>query len=146
MSLAVADTTERVQQLIVLTEQLTGLMERESAAFEARRPRDALAGSQEIARLANLYRHESLRVRQDPALVASAPLALRRQLMGVTQTFDSALARHGRAIEAAKTVTEGLVRAIAEEVASQRSAGAGYGARGKAQTAPATAVTLNRKA
>ena len=47
--------------------------------------------------------------------------------MRATEAFEAVLARHGRALEAAKTVTEGLVRAIAEEVARSRSAGTGYG-------------------
>ena len=56
------------------------------------------------------------------------------------------LARQGRALEAAKTVTEGLVRAIAEEVATQRQKGASYGAGGASSPAGATAITLNQRA
>ena len=56
-------------------------------------------------------------------------------------------ARHGRAVEAAKTITEGLVHAIAEEVTAQRSIGSGYGPKGiKPRAEAATAVTLNRSA
>ena len=56
------------------------------------------------------------------------------------------LARHGRAIAAAKTVTEGLVQAIAEEVAATRSARSPYGADAKAPRADATAITLSKRA
>ena len=43
--------------------------------------------------------------------------------------------------------TEGLVRAIAEEVASQRQSGTGYGRGGTAAPQPsATAITLNKRA
>jgi hypothetical protein len=58
------------------------------------------------------------------------------------------LARQGRTLEAAKTVTEGLVRAIAEEVTSQREQSASYGpgATQPAATGAATAITLNRTA
>ena len=56
------------------------------------------------------------------------------------------LARQSRAVNAAKTVTEGLVRAIAEEVASQRQKGVSYGATGvQTPTAAATAITLNKR-
>ncbi|MBS0360449.1 MAG: flagellar basal body protein, partial [Proteobacteria bacterium] len=46
-----------------------------------------------------------------------------------------------------KTVTEGLVKAIAEEVAVQRHKGISYGANG-VQTAhtAAVAITLNKRA
>ena len=146
MSLDAADPQERVEQLIALTVRLTGLMRRESDAFESHRPQDALAGAEETGRLANLYRHESMRIRKDPDLISGAPPAQRRKLLEATAQFDKALARHGRAVAAAKTVTEGLVRAIAEEVAGQRAVAAGYSEGGLPQTASATAVTLNRRA
>jgi hypothetical protein len=56
------------------------------------------------------------------------------------------LGRHGRSVKAAKIVTEGLVRTIAEEVAARRAPAAGYGARGKARPGDASAITLNRRA
>jgi hypothetical protein len=149
MALAASDAADRVDQLIILTERLTDLIAKEAQAFEDRRPQDAAPNAEETQRLANIYRHESARVRAEPNLVFGAPLAQRQKLMRATEAFDAVLARHGRAIEAAKTVTEGLVRAIAEEVASQREQSAGYG---PGATAPAssataaTAITLNRTA
>jgi hypothetical protein len=56
------------------------------------------------------------------------------------------LARHGRAVTAAKTVTEGLVQAIAEEVAATRAARAPYGATARVPAADASAITLNKTA
>ena len=51
------------------------------------------------------------------------------------------------ALEAARTVTEGLVRCIAEEVAHQRAQTATYGESGAAGPgAGATAITLNKRA
>ena len=62
--------------------------------------------------------------------------------------FDAVLARQGRAVTAAKTVTEGLVRAIAQEVAEQRPTASGYGpsAQGAAYRQNGTAITLNQRA
>jgi predicted RNA-binding protein YlqC (UPF0109 family) len=37
-------------------------------------------------------------------------LAARTKLVRATEGFDAVLARHGRAIEAARTITEGLVK------------------------------------
>jgi hypothetical protein len=146
MPLSADDATDRVDQLIMLTERLTELVTLEAQAFEARRPQDAAAHVEETSRLANLYRHESARVRANPELVAGAPLKQRTVLIRATEAFDAVLARQGRALAAAKTVTEGLVRAIAEEVASQRQQGASYGSDANATTAGATAITLNRRA
>lgn len=137
---------DRVAQLTGLTERLTELLTAEAAAFEARRPHEAAPMSEETARLANLYRHESARIKADPSLVADAPAAARRRLVRSTQSFETVLARHGRALAAAKQITEGIVQAIAEEVASVRDARSPYGANARAPAADASAITLNRRA
>lgn len=146
MALSAATPAQRVEQLIALTDRLTALISEQLRAFEAHRPHEAAANAEETARLANLYRHESLKVKQDPALLAGAPIEQRERLIAATRAFDAVLARHGRAVEAAKTITEGLVRAIAEEVSVQRHSVAGYGAKGLKAPKPATAVALNRQA
>ncbi len=147
MALAALNPQDRVEQLIVLTERLTQLMVEQALAFEGRRPQDAADGLEETQRLANLYRHESSRVRADPALIGGVPNELRGRLVRATEAFDAVLARQGRALNAAKTVTEGLVRAIADEVSVQRGKGNAYGADGAAPAAgSATAITLNKRA
>lgn len=147
MAIAASDSADRVEQLIILTERLTELIAQQSQAFEQRRPQDAAALLEETSRLANLYRHESTRVRADPRMVEAAPLAARSRLVRATEAFDAVLARQGRAIEAARTVTEGLVKCIADEVASQRTKATTYGAAGvQTPSAAATAITLNKRA
>lgn len=148
MAIAATDAADRVEQLIALTERLTGLVALEAQAFEERRPQDAARHLAETSKLANLYRHESMRVRGNPKLVESAPAEQRQRLTRATEAFDAVLARQGRALAAAKTVTEGLVRAIADEVASQRAGAGSYGpaATTQAPTGSSTAITLNRRA
>lgn len=146
MSLAASTPAERMRQLILLTERLTGLIAEQLRAFEACRPQDAALNADETARLANLYRHESLRTKADPSLLSGAPPELREELIAATRAFDAVLARHGRAVEAAKTITEGLIRAIAEEVHKQRNAVASYGPKASQAPRPATPVALNRRA
>ena len=146
MALDAPDSATRLAQLITLTERLTALIAEQVKAFEERRPHDAALNAAETGRLANLYRHESLRIQTEPQLLAGAPTHLRERLIAATRAFDAVLARHGRALEAAKTVTEGLVRAVAEEVASTRATGAGYGPTGaNASAAAAKAMTLNKR-
>ena len=55
------------------------------------------------------------------------------------------LQRQGRALAASKTVTEGLVKAVAEEIATRRGVGQGYGP-GATRRPLATAITLNQRA
>jgi hypothetical protein len=148
MALSAIDCDDRVEQLIILTERLTDLIARQSAAFEARVPHEAAQYVDQVAKLANLYRHESARVRANIALVSGATLARRQHLVRATEAFDAVLARQGRAVAAAKTVTEGLVRAIAQEVADQRPQASGYGpgSQGAAYRQNGTAITLNQRA
>ena len=147
MAIAADDAADRVEQLVILTERLTELVAAQALAFEQRRPQDAAALLDETSRLANLYRHESARVRADKRLVEGAPVKVRARLIRATEAFDAVLARQGRALEAARTITEGLVKCIAEEVAAQRSQAQVYGAKGQQPVgAAATAITLNKRA
>jgi hypothetical protein len=141
------EAAERVEQLITLTDRLTMLVAEQAKAFETRRPQDAAVHVEETSRLANLYRHESARVRANPGLISATPAPQRLRLRRATEAFDAVLARQARAVGAVKSVTEGLVRAIAEEIAGQRQKGVSYGASGlQNQATAATAITLNKRA
>lgn len=146
MSLAATDAADRVEQLTALTERLTERLAEETRLFEARRAQDVAAGLEETGRLANLYRHESMRVKANPDLIAGASKAARERLVQATLAFEAALERHAHAVAAAKTVTEGLVQTVAREVAGARAAGSGYGPGARATAGDARAVTLNRQA
>ena len=137
----------RIDELIALTERLTALIAEQAEAFEARRPQDAARNMEETSQLANIYRREAQTLRAQPELVRTASRQERLKLMRATEAFDAVMARQGRALNAAKTVTEGLVHAIAAEIANQRTSNAAYGPAGvKPKTNAATAVTLNRRA
>jgi len=146
MSLFAVDAEDRANQLIQLTERLTDRLAEETRAFETHRPQDAAAGVAETARLANLYRHEAARVQLNPDLIAGTTLETRRRLMRATEAFEAVLARHGRAVNAALLISEGLVRAIAEEIAKSRSRATGYGPAARIAPSNAAAIALNKRA
>jgi hypothetical protein len=81
---------ERVEQLIILTERLTDLIAKQATAFEARRPHEAARHVEETAKLANVYRHESARVRGNVALVQAAQPDRRRRLVRARLTAQIA--------------------------------------------------------
>ncbi|MFN3668162.1 MAG: flagellar basal-body protein FlbY [Brevundimonas sp.] len=143
---ATVNATARVRQLTDLTQRLTDQLTAESRAFEARRPQDAAATVGATQDLANAYRRESAQVKADPASVAAAPLADRTALVRATEAFEAVLSRHARAVEAARIISEGLVRTIAAEVAGQRGSPSAYGASGKANLGDGRAVAFNRQA
>lgn len=140
------NATARVRQLIDLTERLIASLGAEAKAFEAHRPQDvaaSLAGTQDLA---NAYRRESAQVKARPEVLAAAPAKDRAALVRVTEAFEAMLSRHSRAIEAGRIVSEGLVKSIAAEVASQRGSPSAYGASGRANAGDGRAVAFNRTA
>ncbi|WP_374390780.1 flagellar basal-body protein FlbY [Brevundimonas sp.] len=136
----------RVRQLIDLTRRLGDRLSTETLAFEEHRPRDIAAGLPETQEMANLYRRDSAHVKANPALISDAPLADRKALAEATVAFDAILNRHARAVDAARTISEGLVRTIAQEVAAARTPAAAYAADGRAAQGDGRAVAFNQKA
>jgi hypothetical protein len=134
-----------LEGMVTLTERLTQLLADQARAFEQHRPQDAAAGLPEVTRLTADYRAGSAQVRDAPQLLQAASPELRARLLRATEAFDAVLQRQGRALAASKTVTEGLVKAVAEEIATQRSVGQAYGP-GASRRPIATAITLNQRA
>ncbi len=147
MALAAKNATDRVEQLILLTERLTSLIQAEREALEAKNHASAEALQREAAPLANLYRQECDRIRQYPALVADAPQDRRAALAQRTERFHDALDAHAKIVAALKQLTEGLVRSIADHVAENRTQQSGYGPGAvEARARAGSAITLNRTA
>ncbi len=125
--LAAHTPDERAEALVRLTSRLTVLLDQETGLFEARRPHEAVNLQTEKMRLATLYRAETQRAAREPERLAGLAPALKDRLRTATEAFNAALARNHAAVEALKVLTEGLVRAIAEEAARQKQSQAGYG-------------------
>ena len=140
------DAAAHVRRLVGLTEALTERLEEEARAFAAHRPQDIIKGLPQTQELANQYRRESALLKAQPALASSAPASDRMGLIRATERFEAVLSRHASAVTAARTVSEGIVQAIAGEVTATRATGSGYGASGRATAADGTAITLNRNA
>jgi hypothetical protein len=146
MALIADDAKDRVEQLLLMTERLTALAAEDTRRIEARQPLEG-AETDEKNRLANAYRLELARIKQEPSLIEAAPPELLRQLRERTVALHETLAAHELALNAVKVVSEGMVHAMAEEIARQRLSGANYSAQGALQerTAPLPTV-LDRSA
>lgn len=131
MALIADDAKDRAEQLLLMTQRLTSLIDAETRRIEARLPPLDGPEAEEKARLANAYRVELARVKQDRALIAGAPATVLAQLRQDTQSLHASLAAHEGALSAVKLVAEGLVQAMAEEVVRQRGGDAQYGASGE---------------
>lgn len=125
--LAAANGAERTQALLNLTTRLTDLIVSETRMFQAFRPQDAVSLQAEKTKLAAIYRTEVSRAGREPSRFSGASQAIKLALRKATEIFHTALTENGHAVGAARLVTEGVVKAIADEAARQRTAGGGYG-------------------
>ena len=146
MALIADDARDRADQLLLITERLTALVVEETRRIDAREPPLEGAQADEKNRLANAYRLELARIKQDPALIAGAPSEALTKLRRQTEVLHEALAAHDIALSAMKIVTEGLVHAMAEEVVRQRSGDANYDARGAAARGGPSPALIDRSA
>ena len=141
--LAAETPAERADELIRLTERLTALIEQETALFRDRRPHQAGDLQAEKTRLAAIYRTETRLAAQDASRLAGLDATTKARLTETTRAVEAALAENGAAVDAMKVVTEGVVKAIADEAARQTQTDAGYGASGR-QSGKVGAIACNQ--
>lgn len=139
---------ERAEQLLAMTRRLVSLLDEEVAALKARRLDANTASWDEKEKLVHAWRLEVSRIKADPGLMAGLSATRKDALRTAAKELEDRLEDHERALAAARTVTEGLVRSIAAEIAESRSAPAGYGAAGVAtggQRREASGLAVNAK-
>jgi len=146
MALAADNPNDRAQQLVTLSERLTSLLERETRLFLARTPQMAADFAEEKNQLARVYRNETMRISRNPDLIEAADIAIKSDLRKATLRFNEALEANFQANTAIRTITEGMVKSVAKEVANNRAAQSGYGADGNNANPQGVmaAITLNK--
>jgi hypothetical protein len=138
---------ERAEQLHAMTLRLIGMVIAEAEAVRAHRLSSANAGWDEKERLVHAWRIEVSRIKAEPALLAGLSAARKSALQQSARELETALEAHAMALAASKSVTEGLVRSIATEIAAARSAPVGYGRSGaNAGARQAAGLAVNAKA
>jgi hypothetical protein len=149
MTPTIQTAQERADQLLAMTRRLVGLVTAEIAALDARKLDGASADWDEKERLAHAWRIEVAHVKQNPSALAGAPESTKAALKEAAHDLERALEKHAHSLAAMKEVTEGLVRSIAAEIASVRSAPTAYG-RGGMVNQPArheaSGLTVDAKA
>lgn len=109
-----------VRRLIGHTEELTIVIRKEISILEAHRASDIAPLQAEKAQLSTAYEEEFKAVKQNQNLLGDKDSPLRQRLREVTEIFNSDLVRLGRILLRMKSVTEGMLHAISEEVARKR--------------------------
>ncbi len=127
MPLAASDPQDRAEQLIILTNRITDLIKRETELLEKRRPSALADTADERNKLSSLYSHEIALIRADNSLLAGIGPALKQGLTTATEQFQDALAAHEKVVTRMRTVSEKIIRAVADDVAAKKAPKAGYG-------------------
>ena len=79
-------------------------------------------------------------------VLLQVPAGLRKTLFEATRRFQEVLVDHDKALTAMREISEGLVEAIAREVATETSGPRGYGSRGQQGGLRASGIAINAKA
>ncbi|HWU25646.1 MAG TPA: hypothetical protein VN154_04525 [Rhizomicrobium sp.] len=123
----------KIDRLLALTERLTEALLADIAALERCRPREMRSPSIEVQQMTALYAREAASFA--PSVVQVLPKEARDRLTAATAAFREVLARHGQILLRVRNATEGMIRAIAEDVAKRKNAQRPY--------APAAPVKAN---
>jgi hypothetical protein len=110
---------QKIELLIVMAERLIAAIEADIAALKAGRPQDLCTTDPEIQRLSALYGREAAGL--DPARAKAASAELRRKFFDTTAKFREALALHARLLTRLRNASEGIVKAVAEEIERRRA-------------------------
>ena len=121
-----ATDPRRIDKLLVLTARLTEALNDDIKALERGRPREMRSHKAEVAQLLALYSREVQSLSH--AQAKNLPREAQDRLREVTGKFRETLALHNRVLMRVKTCTEGMIRAIAEDVAKKRALQVPYAA------------------
>ena len=118
---------QRIERLIAMAERLIQVLESDIAALRAGKPRDMRTIEPEILRLTALYSREASGLNPN-----AAGSELRRRLFDATGRFRDLLGTQMRLLTRMRGATEGMIRAVAEEIERRRAPLSPYGATGRA--------------
>lgn len=131
----------KIERIVVLTERLTDVLEADIAALERGRPREMRAHQPDVQQMTALYSREANAL--SPEIVEALPRDARDHLTRVTARFREVLALHVRILTRVRSSTEGMIRAIAEDVAKRRNAQRPYTPKPPAAPSPGALIYNN---
>ncbi|MDR3526167.1 MAG: hypothetical protein P4L57_02735 [Rhizomicrobium sp.] len=111
--------SEKLERVIAMAERLSKALEGDIDALRAGKPQQMTSLDPEMERLTVLYMREVSGL--DPNRTKAAPMDLRKRLMAVTGKFRDTLKLHQRLLTRMRNASEGLVKAVANEVERQRA-------------------------
>ena len=144
------DNVTRLRDLVAVIGRLIAVMDQETALLRAMRSDQIGTLQPEKTRLAGLYVGMVKDIRKHPELLAAVDKAVRGELTEAMTRFEQTAADNERAINAARTANERVLKAIVAAVNSKRSVGT-YGNTGalaeppRPQRAQVLSIALDRR-
>jgi signal transduction histidine kinase len=111
--------SEKLERLITMALRLIEAMQADIVALQAGQPQAMASLDPEIQRLSMLYSREAQTI--DPIRTKAAPEAVRKRLAAATAKFRETLTYHQRLLTRMRHASEGIIKAIADEVQRQRA-------------------------
>lgn len=139
--------TGHAAKLARLTNELKDLIERETGLLKDRRPQEAKTLHGEKSRLMAEYKDTLGKLQVNEDQLGAKDSRERKYLKQLTDTLREVIRDHARVVLRLKSVTEGLIRSVGEEVTKKNSPVLGYSQNAAFQaTGPArpTSLSLNR--
>lgn len=134
--------TPRIERLIAMAERLTVMLERDIAALKAGKPQELSVSDPEFQRLTVTYGREAQGF--DLRIAQNARAELRARFLAITAKFREMLQLHGRLLTRMMNASEGMVRAIAQEVERVNAPTRTYGPRPGSAPVSSGAMVFNR--
>ena len=129
------DSATRLRDLLAVIGRLIAIMDKETGLLREMRSDQIGELQPEKTRLAGLYVGMVKDIRKHPELLAAVDQAVRGELTDAMTRFDQAASDNERAINAARSANERVLKAIVAAVNSKRSVGT-YGNNGAIADAP----------
>lgn len=116
----------KIERVASMAERLEAALRTDIAGLETHRPRQMRMLDPEIQQLSAQYSREAASLSR--SAIEAAPAELRARLTAATGRFQEALALHARVLTRIRNASEGVIKAVAEEVERRRSRGRPYAA------------------
>lgn len=109
----------KLEQLLRMAAQLAETLEADIAALQSGKPREMRMVSPEMQRLSSLFAREIKSL--DPAAAHTAPEGQKRQFREAVAQVRELLNQHMRHLNRMRNASEGMIKAVAEDVVKKRA-------------------------
>jgi hypothetical protein len=114
----------KIERVISLTDRIADMLGADIAALERGSAQELRTNDPTVQQLTLLYAREAGTV--NAAVVKAVPPELRQKLTASTKRMNETLKHHQRIITRVRTASEGMIRAVANEVERRRASQRNY--------------------